>query len=341
MKKIVTAFLAMTLLLACVSLPALAEGGVNEETAAAAPETVPGTVRGAHIPVILRFLERDEAVEVVGYADEAHALIKTESGEEMVQTQFLRFPGEEYEAHTVYSAYATGLYETYDRLGEPKQILGMNTQMEVLEALEDCIYVRVGEETGFVSEGDFSENTYKPGFSPQDGGDISMAAVGGIRLLSDVQLEEAEPRLGAAQCRIPGVPVIARYCDEGEQVDVLTDQTLLEPIEGYLEILDDGILAYLPQPWTQQEGEEDFTPAEKFTGFGCKRYDNHLLWGSSRAQDVPTNTKVTVLWDTGKVAYVRLDEETFAYIRSESLFNSPVSASGAAGGAEEWTPAAL
>ena len=140
MKKFITAMLAVTLLLACVPLPALAQSG---ETEAEAPKTVPGTVRGGPVPAILYFLDRDDELEVLDYADEDLAIVKTDRGEGLVETQFLRFPGEESEPRTCYAAGYTGLYPTYDRLGEPTQMLAMNTRMEVLEELEDCYFVQV------------------------------------------------------------------------------------------------------------------------------------------------------------------------------------------------------
>lgn len=337
MRKIITAILALSMLLACIPMPALAQTG---ETEAVAPETVPGIVRGSGIPVILYFLDRDDEVEVLSYVSETLAIVKTQQGEGMVDVGFLRFPGEEYEPHNVYSASSTGLYPTYDRLGEPKQILGMNTVMEVLEELEDCIYVKVGEETGFVSEEQFSENQYKPGFIPQDGGDITMADMGRVQLLSDVTLEPTEPRLGAAQSKIPGVPVIKRYCGLDEQVDILKDQEYIEPIEGYLEIYDEDTPAYISLPWVQQESEADYEAKDVYAGIGCKRFDNNLLWGKKRAEDIPVNTVVTVVWDTGEVACVRLEDGTYSFIASSALRTTPFTSSGSSG-SDEWTPAAM
>lgn len=357
MKKIITAMLALTLLLACIPLPAMAQSGeaAPTETEAEAPKTVPGIIRGTHIPVILYFLDRDEELEVLDYVDENLAIIKTDRGEGLVETQFLRFPGEEYEPRTCYAAGYVGLYATYDRLGKATQNLSMNTKMEVLEELEDCYYVQVGEETGFVAESDANPYQIQPqpaqpqGPVSQDGGDITMAAFGRVHSLSDVTIDPEEPKLGAAQCKVPGIPVVKRFLGTDEQVDVLEDQEYLEPIEGYLEILDEDTPAYVPQPWVQQEGDPDFTPWEGYAGFSCELYDNYLLWGKKHARHLSANTTLTVLWDTGKVAYVQLGEDEFGFIRSGSASRSPVSSggygdsgsSGSGSSGPEWTPAAL
>lgn len=353
MKKFITAMLAVTLLLACVPLPALAQSG---ETEAEAPKTVPGTVRGGPVPAILYFLDRDDELEVLDYADEDLAIVKTDRGEGLVETQFLRFPGEESEPRTCYAAGYTGLYPTYDRLGEPTQMLAMNTRMEVLEELEDCYYVQVGEETGFVADSQAVPYQIQPqpqqpqGPASQDGGDITMASFGRVRLLSEVTEateEPAEPKLGAAQCKVPGIPVVKRFLGTDEQVDVLEDQEYLEPIEGYLEILDEDTPAYIRQPWVQQEGDPDFTPWDGYAGFSCELYDNYLLWGKKDARHLSVNTALTVLWDTGEVAYVRLGEDEFGFVRSGSVNTYPVSTggsgdSGSSGSSgPEWTPAVL
>ena len=176
-----------------------------------------------------------------------------------------------------------------------------------------------------------------------------MAAFGRVHSLSDVTIDPEEPKLGAAQCRVPGIPVVKRFLGTDEQVDVLEDQEYLEPIEGYLEILDEDTPAYVPQPWVQQEGDPDFTPWEGYAGFSCELYDNYLLWGKKHARHLSANTTLTVLWDTGKVAYVQLGEDEFGFIRSGSASRSPVSSggygdsgsSGSGSSGPEWTPAAL
>ena len=59
------------------------------------------------------------------------------------------------------------------------------------------------------------------------------------------------------------------------------------------------------------------------------------------------NTALTVLWDTGEVAYVRLGEDEFGFVRSGSVNTYPVSTggsgeSGSSGSSgPEWTPAVL
>lgn len=356
MKRIVTAILAFALLLAGAS--ALADGSAPAEklipmssdvTEPEAPETVPGIVRGGGVPVILCFLSRDEEVEVTGYLDEDHALVATDWGEEIVETQFLRFPGESYKTWAAYAQGSVKLYPYYYCLGKPTRTLSTNDKMEVLEELESSYFVRIGKETGFVKKqyagkspyGSYQEETQEP---RRDGGDIVMASTGGIHLLSNVT---EELPTGPAQIKVDNVPLIRRYCGAGEIVNILKDQELLEPIEDFVSILDDDVLAYLPLPWVQQEGEPDFKQWEAYAGKGCKLYDNYVLDGKPE-KTLPTDSRMTVLWNTGEVAYVRYGDDSYGFVpagalRTTPASSSPSSSSDASGSQEivEWTPAAL
>lgn len=113
-----------------------------------APKTREVQVMGDHIPVIRLLLQQGETLEVTGYEG---TLAKVTAGEEqgLVETGFLRFPDELFESRTAYALWNAGLYPDYSCLGEPLEKLATNTQLEVLEELENCLYVQAGEKLGF------------------------------------------------------------------------------------------------------------------------------------------------------------------------------------------------
>lgn len=351
MKRITTAILAFALLLAGVIAWTEGTAPATEKLVAMsadltepqAPRVVPGIVQGGGVPVILHFLPRNGEVTVTAYLDEDHALVATNWGEGIVQTQFLRFPGEEYQTWTAYAQGTVKLYPHYYCLGKPTKPLNANDKMEVLEELKSSCFVQVGEETGFVKKQSVGRNPY--GYAQeetqpprQDGGDIVMAYTGSICLLSDVT--EQLPT-GPAQIKADHVPLIRRYCGAGEAVAILEDQALLEPVEGFLSISEEDMLAYLPHLWVQQEGEPDFRQWEAYAGANSQVYDDCVLDGKP-GKTLPGSSRLTVLWDTGEVAYVRYGDDSYGFVSSDTLRTTPISPASSDGQhIVEWTPAVL
>ena len=85
--------------------------------------------------------------------------------------------------------------------------------MEVLEELENCLYVQAGEQTGFVPLAQQSRYLYQPpadngsgsfggsgSSGPKDGGDITLMHPGNLRLLADTV------KTGEAKAKVSGVP---------------------------------------------------------------------------------------------------------------------------------------
>lgn len=364
MKKYIALFLALMLFAAgCGKQEEPVTAAAPETTAAptetAAPETtVPETtlpkttevkVMGDHIPVIRLLLARGETVEVTGY-ESGYAL--TAGGR--VESQFLRFPDEAMENWTGYTQWNAGLYAGSLCLGEPSQKLGTNTKVEVLEKLEDCYFVKVGEETGFIQKSQLSKYPYQAASAEggssssgggsysggaQDGGDITL--MGRIRLIS---LAEAV-KTGTAQAKIDGVPVVIRFCGYGDTVSVL-EPGIAQELPGYTAILEsDGSCAYIQDDWLQTK--EGFSPWEGFAGYNCKLYDNPGLSGKE-VKLIYANTKLTVLWDTGSVAFIQTEDgQYFAAsdtLRETRLVIAPAeessgSSSGGGGGSGDmWTP---
>lgn len=317
-----------------------------------APKTREVQVMGDRIPVIRLLLEGGQTLEVTGYEG---AYAKVTAGEEqgLVETGFLRFPDALFESRTAYALWNAGLYPDFSCLGEPLEKLATNTKLEVLEELENCLYVQVGEQTGFVPLAQQSRYPYQPpadngsgssgssdGSGPQDGGDITLMHPGTLRLLAD------EVKTGEAKVKVSGVPLVLRFCDYGDPVFVMESGTAPE-LPGYTAILEaDGTTAYIPTAWLADA--QTFTPWEGYAGNHCKLYGSYLLLGKE-VSALYTNKSLTVLWDTGLTALVQVDGERF-YAASTTLRQTPLvvppapedgGSSSSGGGSDLWTPPAL
>ena len=312
-----------------------------------APKTREVQVMGDHIPVIRLLLQQGQTLEVTGYEG---TLAKVTAGEEqgLVETGFLRFPDEPFESRTAYALWNAGLYPDFSCLGEPLEKLATNTKLEVLEELENCLYVQAGEKLGFVPLAQQSKYPYQPpadsgsgdsgGSGTQDGGDITLMHPGVLRLLTDAV------KTGEAKVKVPGVPLVLRFCDFGDKVSVLEPGTAPE-IPGYTAILEsDGTTAYIPTAWL--ENAQNFTPWEGYAGNNCKLYGQYQLL-DKEVKSLYTNKPLTVLWDAGLTALVQVDGERF-YAASSTLLETPLvitpapeSDSSGGGSSDLWTPPVL
>ena len=317
-----------------------------------APKTREVQVMGDHIPVIRLLLQQGQTLEVTGYEG---TYAKVTAGEEqgLVETGFLRFPDEPFESRTAYALWNAGLYPDFSCLGEPLEKLATNTKLEVLEELENCLYVQVGEKLGFVPLAQQSRYPYQaPADSgsgssggsgstgPKDGGDITLMHPGTLRLLAD------SVKTGEAKAKVSGVPLVLRFCDYGDTVSVLESGGAPE-LPGYTAILEsDGTTAYIPTAWLADA--QTFTPWEGYAGSNCKLYEDYLISGKE-VKTLYTNKPLTVLWDSGLTALVQADGERF-YAASTTLRQTPLvvppapesgGSSSSGGGSDLWTPPAL
>lgn len=298
----------------------------------------------------------------------------------------------EYEPWIGYARYNASLYDSYELCGKPVKQLQTNTKVRVLDELEDCYVVSLQledpetdentpeettepttEENGeeektpvyFAEKDKIGKNPVQPssggessgssggGYSgPQDGGDISMAYYG-LSLLSDVTFEDEEEKekTGPALVRVDGAKLILLYFQMGDTVQIVAEEGFAPEVEGYVTILIDETYAYVPENWILREGEEPFESWDGYAGYDCKLFDNYLLRGKAIKQ-LPVNTKLTVLWDDGVVALVRLNDkdETTGFVASSTVRTTPVppstggdTGSSSSGGSSGpvWTPPAL
>ena len=312
-----------------------------------APKTTETQVMGDRIPVIRLLLQQGTALEVTGY-EETYAKVTAGTEEGVVEADFLRFPDEPFEGRTAYALWNAGLYPDFSCLGEPLERLATNTKLEVLEELENCLYVQAGEKLGFVPLAQQSKYPYQPpadsgsgdsgGSGPQDGGDITLMHPGALKLLADAV------KTGEAKVKVSGVPLVLRFCDFGDRVSVLEPGAAPE-LPGYTAILEsDGTTAYIPTAWL--ENAQTFTPWEGYAGNNCKLYGHYQLL-HKEVKSLYTNKPLTVLWDTGLTALVQVDGERF-YAASSTLLETPLvitpapESDGSTGGSSDlWTPPVL
>ena len=339
------------------------------ETEAPKPECKEITVMGENIPLIRFFLDEGEQVEVTGYQD-ALAQVTAREEKGLVDKQYLRFPDEAFESFTGYARWNTGFYGDPACLGDPLQTLTTNTKLEALEELEDCYYVNLDGQKGYVEKAQLSKwmiqslpeesgggssggsssggggGSSSGGSSSKDGGDISLMNRTSLVLLAD------EVKTGTAKAKVPQTPVVLRYCTLGEKLQMVVSDGFAESVPGYVTTLEpDGTYAYISESWVLRPDQTPFEGWEGYAGYNCKLYKNETLSGKEE-KTIYANTKVTVLWDTGTVSYIQVDEEQF-YAASSTLRQTPIlmtpaeessggsshSSSGSSRGGDVWTPA--
>ena len=385
MKKILALLLALTLVFAAgcsnkaeqpapTAAPTVPEATAAPETTL--PETEPplprleaGTIQGDNIPAILCLLKKDDLVEVTGYAEDGSAIVKIGDAVGTVEKELLRFAGEgPYESWTAYARWGTALYGSYKLTGEPSETLKTNTELTILDELENCYLVQVGENTGYIAqkqaskwritsspktEDDGSSGGSSRGGSSggRDGGNISLTAaeeaMGQVVLLTEVA------RTGSAEIRADGGVVILKYFDLGDTVQIVAEEGFAPEIPGYTTILEDGVYAYVPTAWVRKSGDEEFTSWDGFAGYSCYFYDNYELRGEPVKQ-IYANKAITVLWQAGDVSLIRVGDDV-GYISTATARTTRIpvkkstdeggggSSGGASGGGGggQWTPPAM
>lgn len=319
------------------------EATVPETTA---PKTTETRVMGEGIPAVWGLLDGGTAVEVMGY-DGTYAKVRVDGKEGLVETRLLRFADESFEGFTGYALWNAGLYGEFSCLGEPLETLATNAKVEVLEDLENCYYVNHNGKTGFLPAARLSRYPYtlpaeggssdssggsSGGGGPQDGGDISLRAMGTLRLLAEGE------KTGAANVKVDGVPLILRFCTLGETVRVLDGETAPA---GYTAVLESEGKAYVPTDWL--ENAQTFTPWDGYAGSNCGLYASFQLTGTPE-KTIYVNSKLTVLWTAGEVSLVQVDSARY-YARTATLTKTPIQtiptpeAPASEGTGEElWTP---
>lgn len=338
------------------------------ETEPPLPKLEAGTIQGDNIPAILCLLKKGDLVEVTGYAEDGSAIVKIGDAVGTVEKELLRFAGETaYENWTAYARYNTALYGSYKLTGEAAKALKTNTELTILDEMEDCYLVQAGEDTGYIAKAQASKwrITSKPktddggssggssgggggSSGGQDGGDIQMAFYPQLQLLSEVT------KTGSAEIRADGGAVVLKYFDLGDTVQIVAEKGFAPEIPGYTTILEDGVYAYIPTAWVQKPGDEAFESWDGFAGYSCYLYDNYEMRGEAMKQ-IYANKAITVLWQAGDVSLIRVGDDV-GYISTATARTTRIptqkkqedggggssgGSSGGGGGGNEWTPPAM
>lgn len=326
------------------------------ETTMPLPKLVAGTIQGENIPGILCLLKQGDRVEVTGYADETHALVKMETGTGTVERELLRFAGDAaYESWTAYARYHTDMYRDYKLIGKPSETLKTNTKLTVLDELEDCYLVQAGQNMGYIAKAQASKYRIQSGAGgsagtpgSQDGDNISLTAAEAIE--SRIVLLGNITKTGSAEIRADGGAVVLKSFHRGDTVQIVAQEGFAPELPGYTAIWEDDTYAYIPTPWISRDGDGEFTPWEGFAGNGCYLYDNYEMRGKP-LKKINVNKSVTVLWQAGDVTLVRVGEDA-GYVFTETIRTSRVPANGGGGGSSgggsssggggpQWTPPAM
>ena len=374
MKKIFALLLALTLVFAAgcskkAEQPAPTAAPTVPETTAAPETTIPeteppmpkletGTIQGDNIPAILCLLNRGDLVEVTGYASDGSATVKIKDATGTVEKALLRFAGEEaYEIWSAYARYNTKLFGSYRMTGEAIT-LKTNTELTILDELDGCYLVQVGEDTGYIATEQASK--YRITSAPKSGGGGSSGGGGGSSGSQDggsIKLTSAEEAMGqvvllsevvktgSAEIRADGGAVVLKYFHLGDTVQIVAEEGFAPALPGYTTILEDGVYAYVPSEWVQKPGDKAFESWDGFAGYGCQLYDNYELRGEPVKQ-INTNKSITVLWQAGDVSLIRAGDDV-GYVSSETARTTRIptqkSSGGgggsSGGGSSEWTAA--
>ena len=115
----------------------------------------------------------------------------------------------------------------------------------------------------------------------------------------------------------------------------------------YTPILEaDGSVAYIPSDWL--ESARSFTPWDGYAGNNCTLFLDGDLYQKAE-KSIYTNQALKVLWDTGKISLVQVENDP-CFAASSSLRETPLviapapdsgSSGGGGGSSDLWTPPVL
>ena len=302
------------------------------------PECTNVTVQADNAPAILMLLNRGDTVDVVKEYDEGHYMVKVDSLYGLIEKQLLRLTGEAaYGAWTGYAQSNAPLYDNYLLTGKALQSLSQNKKVEVLEDLQYCYMVKVGETLGFMAKNKVSKSYIQSsgGGGSADGGDISLGFGGIVTLSGVVQSGEVT---GTAEVLADGTQMILAYFDRDELAPMVTEEGFAPAWDGYYTLYMNGLYAYLPQNMALQDGEEAYAQWNGYASHSARRYDNALLRGEGKT--VTVNTAITVLWDGGDFYVVNVDG-AICYMAVSQVGTSKFSTGGGGNSGGDWTPPAM
>lgn len=309
------------------------------------PQTEEGTILADHVPAILAVFSRGDTLDVVGEYDESHYVVQLENGYGLVEKQLLAMANAPaYETWTGYARWDAKIYDNYRLTGTPVQALSTNTRVEVLDDLGECLVVRVGDITGFLSSKCASKFAFQSGGSGgggggsggggggggssggQDGGDISLGIRGGITLLSAIPQQGAVT--GQATVRADGTEVVLGYYDRDDTVQIVIEDGFCESWEGCCTVLLNDLYAHVSSSLIRRAGEEPYTPWDGYARYNARLYDSFYLQGEGTV--LYGNKPIHVLCDLGSCYLVTVDDAP-GYIAKDFVSPTPISSGGGGG----------
>lgn len=336
--------------------PATTQKPTEEPTTAPAeieppvPEILSGTALVDRSYVILKTLNRDEAVEVVGEYDEIFYIVKTEQGYGLMEKCLVRMDGaESYEPWTGYAVYNAKLYNNYHLLLGEEQKLNMNTQVQVLENLGTCLVVQYEENIFYMVSAEVSKYYIQPSTGGggggntggADGGDIVLGNWGGVLGLSTFVPQEGEVT-GAGTVLVNGAEVILGWFDRNDTVAIVNEEGFVEAKEGWYVVYHEGLYGYVRQILIRQDGEEVYAEWDGFAQYQAPLYDNYYLTGEPVSK-LTANASVHILADLGN-CYLVTNGENIGYMAKETVSQSFINYGGGGDGGDtggDWTPPAM
>ena len=305
------------------------------ETEPPVPETEAGTALADRTALILTTLDRGAAVSIVDEFDAQYYVIRLEDGYGLIEKRLVRMDGEEaYVPWTGYARSGAELFDNYLLLLGGQRELNKNMEVAVLEALGDVCLVQVGDTIGYMQADQISQTKIKSsgGGGSADGGDISLGSFGPARLSSFVP--QSGQVTGQATVLADNVEVLLGWFDEGETLDIITEEGFLEEKEGFYRVYIGGLCGYVRQFLTAREGDEAYTEWDGFARSKAGVYANYYLSGEPE-KTLSTNTSVHVVKDLGQCYQVTVDGQT-GYMDKDTVSETKIQSSGGGGG-NEWS----
>lgn len=360
MKKIILLLFILTVILAgCggkapaeTTAPATTEAPVQTtaatepeptETEPPVPETVSGTVLADKTAVVLTMANRGDAVDIVDQFDEAHYVLKMETGYGLIEKRLVRLEGEEaYAEWDGYAGYNALLYPTYAMKSSEGETLNLNTNIHVLDDLGGILVVQVAEKLGYMEAAAVSASYIQPysgGGGSADGGDISLGFQGGISKLS-VFVPQSGDATGKATVLVDGAEILLGWFDRNEEVSIVNEAGFAEEKEGFCTIYLDGLYGYIRQNFLCREDQEAYAEWDGYAKSGAVLYPSYNL--SGEGTKLNNNAELKILADLGD-CYLVTSGEITGYMAKDTVSEVPISYSGwgGGGGGGEWTPPAM
>ena len=313
------------------------------ETDPPVPETISGTVQADKTAVLLSTANRGDQLDIVGEYDEAHYVVKMESGYGLIEKRLVRMDGEEaYESWEGYANYNALLYPTYALRASEGETLNLNTKIVVLDDLDGILVVQVDDAIGYMNAEQVSTGYIQPysgGGGSADGGDIVLGIQGGITKLS-VLAPQSGDVTGKGTVLADGAEILLGWFDRNEEVRIVNEAGFAEEKEGFYTVYLDGLYGYIRQNFLLKEGEEAYAEWDGYAKANAVIYTSFNLSGES--VKLNTNAELKILADLGD-CYLVTSGEITGYMAKDTVSEVPISYSGwgGGGGGGEWTPPAM